>query len=317
VAVDVRRIALLFEMVGLLIVVNAGFFVAASSSARAASDSITGQVIDSVTRHPLSGICLLFYDTVSAAPREVGATMSGVDGTFSFPALPAHEYDVAIFGPTRPGACSSPPVAVSPPAAWYRDVALSPSLVPPPAATPVAAGTQNLDVCLGPSNAGDGCVSTTADGAITGTVLTTGGVPEPGACIVAFAASNPTGPVGGAITDTQGTYSIGGLPDGTDLTVGFIPPFSGPGGPCDLSMAPPPPPPGALQPVWSGNVFFNLGDPELGPNPYAASLGQGAQIVRTGDVVDACLTSAPASEVPRPPCVAAAIPAVATPEFTG
>jgi uncharacterized repeat protein (TIGR01451 family) len=152
---------------------------------------------------------------------------------------------------------------------------------------------------------------------LTGTVLTAGGAPEPGACIVVFAASTPTGPFGGAISDAQGTYVLGGLPGATDLTVGFIPPFTGPGGPCDLSNVPLPPPPGALQPVWAGNVFFNLADPTLGPNPYAASLAQGAQIVHAGDTVDACLTSAPATQIPRPPCVPAAAAVIVTPTFTG
>ena len=69
--------------------------------------------------------------------------------------------------------------------------------------------------------------------------------------------------------------------------------------------------------MWSGDVFFNLADPALGPDPYAASLAQGAQIVHTGDVVDACLTSAPATEVPRPPCVPAATAIAVIPQFTG
>jgi hypothetical protein len=55
----------------------------------------------------------------------------------------------------------------------------------------------------------------------------------------------------------------------------------------------------------------------LGPNPYAASLAQGAQIVHTCDIFDACLTNALATQVPRPPCVPAAIPIEGTPRFTG
>jgi hypothetical protein len=172
-------------------------------------------------------------------------------------------------------------------------------------------------MCLGPRNLGSSCTSIASGGTITGTVLTAGGVAEPGACIVVFAASSATGPVGGAITDAHGTYTLGGLPDATDLTVGFIPPFTVSGVPCDLSKPPPPPPPGALQPVWSGNVYFNLADPALGSDAYLASLAQGAQIVHTGDIVDACLTSAPATQVPRPACVPAATPAAITPRFTG
>ena len=189
----------------------------------------------------------------------------------------------------------------------------------------IAAGTQNNTTSAVTSDQGTGnSASATVDVVavgppLTGTVLSAGGAPEPGACIVVFATSSePTGPVGAAITDTQGTYAVGGLPNATDLTVGFIPPFTGPGGPCDLSSLPLPPPPGALQPVWSGNVFFNLADPALGANPYAASLAQGAQIVHAGDTVDACLTSAPATQIPRPPCVpgpAAAV--IVTPAFTG
>jgi hypothetical protein len=311
------RAGLLAQLAGLLFIVVGGNLAVASGPVLAAPDPITGQVVASLNHHPLIGICVLFDDTGSDPPALVGTTQSGVDGSFSFRALPAHAYDVGFFAPSRPGDCSSSPVATSPAPAWYRNVALSPSLVPPVTATPVAAGTQNLDVCLGPRNSGDGCVSIAAGGTITGTVLTVGGIPEPGACIVVFAASMPTGPFGGAITDAQGTYTLGGLPDATDLTAGFVPPFTGPGGPCDLSMPPPAPPPGALQPVWSGNVFFNLDDPALGPNPYAASLAQGAQIVHTGDTVDACLTNALATQVPRPPCVPAAIPVEVTPRFTG
>ncbi len=294
-----------------------GFVFAASVPAHAAQGPITGHVVAATTGRPLGGVCVMFYDTRTAPPVAAGSTQSRTDGTFSFQGVPSHAYDIAFFAPSRSGDCSSPPVASSPAPAWYRGVPLSASLVPPATATPVAAGTQNLDVCLGPHDPETGCASVTAGGTITGTVLTTGGAPEPNACLVVFAASNPTGPSSGAITSANGTYTLGGLPDAVDLTIGFVPPFSGPGGLCDLSRAPPPPPPGALQPVWSGNVFFNLADPALGPNPYAASLAQGALIVHTGDTVDACLTSAPSTQVPRPPCIPAAAPVVVTPRFTG
>lgn len=308
---------MLAQLLALAVIAATGFVAAGSAPAQAAQDPITGRVVDAITAHPLDGVCVLFDDTGSAPPMEAGFAESAPDGTFSFQALSAHAYDMAFFGPSHPGDCSSPPVAASPAPAWYRNVALSPSLVPPGTATPVAAGTQNLDVCLGARIPGTDCVSVASGGTITGTVLTVGGIPEPGACIVVFAASNLTGPVGGAITDAQGAYTLGGLPDATDLTVGFVPPFTGPGGPCDLSSLPPPPPPGALQPVLSGDVYFNIADPALGSNPYAASLAQGAQIVHTGDIVGACLTGAPASQIPRPPCVAAATTAAVTPHFAG
>lgn len=298
-----------------LVIAGGVFPSTASRPARAEQELITGQVIDAGSRHALAGICVVFYDTGSVPPSAAGAVLSGIDGTFSFQGTAGHAYDLAFFEPSTPGNCSSSPnTAVA--AEWYAGVAMSLPLAPPAAATRVAAGTRTLDVCLGGLGRPSGCVSAASDGTITGTVLTTGGAPEPGACIVAFALGTP-GPVRGAIADAQGNYTLESLPGSTDLTVGFAPPFTGPGGPCDLSKKPPTPPPGALQPVWSGNVFFNLDDPAIKADPYAASLAQGAQIVHAGDVVDACLTNAPGAQIPRPACVAAATPAAVSPRFTG
>ena len=120
--------------------------------------------------------------------------------------------------------------------------------------------------------------------------------------------------VGFTLTGADGTYVLDAIPDGTDITVGFVPPFVGPDGPCSTSDGPPPAPgPGELQPVWFDDVFLDLTAPELGMDPFAFAVSAGATTVQAGATgVDACLTTAPASQVPRPSCDPVPTP-VATP----
>ena len=268
---------------------------------------------------PLNGTTTLSFTITN--PNSAGTNLSGVGFSDTLPA--------GLVVATPPGLSGSCAMGIVTATAGSGSVSMAGALVSSGQCgfsvnvVGISVGIQDNTTSAVTSDQGNGnTASATVDvfavgPPLTGTVLSAGGAPEPDACVVAFAASTPTQPFGAAITDAQGTYTLGGLPAATDLTVGFLPPFTGPGGLCDLNSLPPPPPPGALQPVWSGNVFFNIADPALGSNPYAASVAQGAQIVHAGDTVDACLTGAPATQIPRPPCVPAATPVAVGPQFTG
>jgi hypothetical protein len=165
--------------------------------------------------------------------------------------------------------------------------------------------------------------------AVSGVVVTEGGVPVANACVYALQAtdgpdSNPL--VGYAITGADGSYAIDTIPVDTDIVIGFSPPFSGPDGPCTTPNGPPPvPAPGALQAVWYRNVFLDLSSPQLEVDPYGFALQAGATTVRAGaSGIDACLTSAPAAIVPRPSCSPTPTPqptpaseVLIAPQFTG
>jgi hypothetical protein len=158
-------------------------------------------------------------------------------------------------------------------------------------------------------------------GPISGRVVTGGSTPLAGVCVFLLEADQ--GGVALAITGADGSYRFDAAPVDVDLVVGFLPPFIGPDGPCQPGNGPPPTPPaGALQPVAYRDVFIDLSNPTLLQNPFAVLVAAGAQTVRAGATgIDACLTSAPGTQVPRPSCVSAtpiASPALMlAPRFTG
>ncbi|HEY5891005.1 MAG TPA: hypothetical protein VIW94_09930, partial [Acidimicrobiia bacterium] len=136
--------------------------------------------------------------------------------------------------------------------------------------------------------------------------MTNDGVPVNQACIFVLA----TGAVFPGITDANGEWSIGGLPDDYSFAVGIVPPFVGTFGPCAENGPPPIPGPGELQPVFAGDVWIDLSDPNLTGglgDPFVFSSNAGATIFSdTTSGIEACLTNAPGSQVPRPSCQLAA-----------
>ncbi len=141
---------------------------------------------------------------------------------------------------------------------------------------------------------------------LSGVVVTNNGVPVNQACIFILA----TGGVFVGITDSNGEWSVGGLPDDYSFAVGIIPPFVGTYGPCAENGPPPVSAAGELQPVFAGDVWIDLEDPYLTGglgDPFVFATNAGATIFfDTTSGIEACLTNAPGSQVPRPPCQLAA-----------
>ena len=136
---------------------------------------------------------------------------------------------------------------------------------------------------------------------LSGTVITNGGVPVPGACV--FALSTPQ--VFAALADADGNWTLSALPDNYDFAVAAMPGFVGERGPCD--GPPPAPEPGELQAVIHVGVWADLRDPDFvgessDPYAYAAARGATSFSDSTSGIIS-CLTADPADVVPRPPCV--------------
>jgi hypothetical protein len=137
--------------------------------------------------------------------------------------------------------------------------------------------------------------------ALSGSVVTVGGVPVAGACIFLLAAEV----VVPAIADGQGNWAVTGLPDDIPFAVGIVPPFTGEGGPCVSNGPPQPPAAGELEPEFLDNIWINLADPELvAGDPYAYAVARGARSFSApASGLVACLTTDPGDVVPRPACL--------------
>lgn len=137
---------------------------------------------------------------------------------------------------------------------------------------------------------------------LSGTVITNGGEPVPDACV--FVLSSPK--VFPAVADSEGNFTLSGLPDDYDVAVAAMSGFVGGGGPCE--GVPPAPGPGDLQATIFDGVWADLGDPDfVGPSSdsYAYAMARGAtSFSDSTSGITVCLTTDPADVVPRPPCVA-------------
>jgi hypothetical protein len=138
---------------------------------------------------------------------------------------------------------------------------------------------------------------------LSGHVDTTGPVPLANVCVFVVDAS---GNGAQTTTDAQGNWSVSGLPAGFNVVVVFVPFFSGTKGPCQGNgggSGPPVPGPGQLQPVFYGNIWANLADPSFLNDPYTWGVPRGAITLSAPTAnVDACITNAAGTVVPRPSC---------------
>jgi LPXTG-motif cell wall-anchored protein len=148
---------------------------------------------------------------------------------------------------------------------------------------------------------------------LSGTVITTGGAPVGAACV--FVISSPLF-IWPAVTDSSGSWSVGGLPDDYTFIVGVVPPFTGTYGPCANDGPPPIPGPGDLQPVFVDSIWVDLANPALTGgqgDPYVFAVNAGARVLSTSESgIEACLSTAPSTQVPRPPCVASVVTTTST-----
>lgn len=339
-----RRLGVLVTTLGLLFAVAGP--ITPAGAAPGDPDTISGRVLDAAGL-PMANAC------VAAIPAN--GDLSGLrggennaDGTYEISGLdPLQQYYVASVPNWSTPACdfSGPPPIPTPgqiqpvfynnvyfnlttwlPVASSGDPIAIAAYLAGTGASPVSPGKIDIDQCL--TNADPSVVPrpvcAAATGTISGTVLGANGVPYPDACVVALPSGS--GPeIAFGHSDATGAYSIPGIVDGMDYFVIALEDWD-PGQPCGSSQ-PPPIPADAVQPVIYRNVWVDVGhiidlintDPStlLG---YLQSLGP--TMVRMGAKgVDACLTTAPSTAVPRPACVAPAstttAPAAATLPRTG
>ena len=166
-----------------------------------------------------------------------------------------------------------------------------------------SSATQPVEVY---SQAFIGVAPPTGSTSMSGTVITEGGAPVPGACIYLLSSPQFVFPT---VADAAGAWQVTGLPDSYSFVVGVIPPFDIGFGPCASNGPPPVPAPGELQPVFFEDIWVDLADPNLTGglmDPYVFAVNAGATIFTgSNSGIETCLTNAPAATVPRPPCIAA------------
>ena len=270
----------------------------------------SGVLRDATTGAAIPNSCVLF--SPAAFPGQNNFNSVQNDGTWSFTTSESGPFNLAFYT-TANGDCSQP-ILPTPVPSWYINQPLSGTdehvITPPPGATAVAAGASGIVACLG-ETALPTAACATPQVILSGHVDTTGPVPLANVCVFVLDASG-NGAL--AMTDAQGNWSISGLPDGFNVVVAFIPFFGGTADPCGQnSNGPPPAPPaGALQPVFYGNVWINLTDPALANDPYTWAVAHGAIALSAPTAnVDACITTAAGTVVPRPSCTPS-VPAVVT-----
>jgi hypothetical protein len=272
----------------------------------------SGVLLDATTGTAIPNSCVVF--SPAALPGQTNFTNVGGDGTWSFNTAESGPFNLAFYTTTN-GDCSQP-ILPTPVPSWYINQPLSGTdenvITPPKGATTVDAGTSGIVACLG-ETALPTAVCAVPSAVLSGHVDTTGPVPLANVCV--FALDTSGNGVALAMTDAQGNWSISGLPAVFNVVVAFIPFFGGTGNPCGQNSSgggggPPVPPAGALQPVFYGNVWINLADPALQNDPYTWAVDHGAITLSAPTAnVDACITNAAGTVVPRPSCTPS-VPAV-------
>ena len=263
----------------------------------------SGVLRDATTGVAIPNSCVVF--SPAAFPGRTNYDSVGGDGTWSFTTAESGPFNLAFYT-TANGDCSQP-ILPTPVPSWYINQPLSGTdehvITPPPGATTVAAGTSGIVACLGATALPTGPCAT-PQVILSGHVDTTGPVPLANVCVFVLDASG-NGAL--AMTDAQGNWSISGLPSTFNVVVAFIPFFGGTANPCGQGGGgggnPPVPAAGALQPVFYGNVWINLADPALQNDPYSWAVAHGATTLSAPTAnVDACITNAAGTVVPRPSC---------------
>jgi hypothetical protein len=240
----------------------------------------------------------------AAFPGQTNYDSVGGDGTWSFTTAESGPFNLAFYT-TANGDCSQP-ILPTPVPSWYINQPLKGTdehvITPPKGATTVDAGTSGIVACLG-ATAVPTAACAVPSVVLSGHVETTGPVSLANVCVFVVDAS---GNGAQAMTDAQGNWSVSGLPAGFSVVVVFVPFFSGTKGPCRGNgggSGPPVPGPGQLQPVFYGNIWANLADPTFLNDPYTWAVAHGATVLSAPTAnVDACITNAAGTVVPRPSC---------------
>ena len=261
----------------------------------------SGYLRDALTGAPIANSCVVFSPV--ASPGQTNYDSTNGDGSWSFTTDENGPFNLAFYT-TANGDCSQP-ILPNPVPSWYINQPLTGTdehtITPPPGAAAVPGGASGIIACLG-ATALPTAACVVPDGVLSGTVDTTGPVPLADVCVVML--DSQGNGVGEAISDANGNWSITGLPRTYNVVVVFLPGASDPGSPCANNNGPPPvPAAGALQPVFYNNIWVNLADPALLNDPYTWALAHGATLVTASTTtLDACITTAAGSIVPRPSC---------------
>jgi hypothetical protein len=267
----------------------------------------SGVLRDAATGAPIPNSCVVF--SPAAFPGQTNFNNVGINGQWSFTTAESGPFNLAFYT-TANGDCSQP-ILPTPVPSWYINQPLSGTdehvITPPPGATTVAAGTSGIVACLG-ATALPTAPCAVPPVVLSGHVDTTGPVPLANVCV--FVLGSDRNGTAQTMTDAQGNWSISGLPTGFNVVVGFVPLFNGSGGPCQNDGPPPVPQAGQLQPVFYSNIWADLADPNLLNDPYTWAVAHGATVLSAPTAnVDACITNAAGTVVPRPSCTPS-IPAV-------
>jgi hypothetical protein len=280
-----------------------------------ATTTTSGVLLDAATGAAIPNSCVVF--SPAAFPGRTNYDSVGGDGTWSFTTAESGPFDLAFYT-TSDGDCSQPILSIPVPS-WYINQPLSGTdehiITPPPGATTVDAGTSGIVACLG-ATALPTAACATPQVVLSGHVDTTGPVSLANVCVFVVDAS---GNGAQTMTDAQGNWSVSGLPAGFNVVVIFVPFFSGTKGACkgNGGGGPPVPGPGQLQPVFYGNVWANLADPTFLNDPYTWGVPRGAITLSAPTAnVDACITNAAGTVVPRPSCTPSAAAVVANASTT-
>jgi hypothetical protein len=269
----------------------------------------SGVLRDATTGAPIPNSCLVF--SPAAFPGQTNFNNVGINGQWSFTTAESGPFNLAFYT-TANGDCSQP-ILPTPVPSWYINQPLSGTdehvITPPPGATTVDAGTSGIVACLG-ATALPTAACVVPPVVLSGHVDTNGPVPLTNVCV--FVLGSDRNGTAQTMTDAQGNWSISGLPAGFNVVVGFVPFFNGTGGPCQNDGPPPVPQAGQLQPVFYSNIWANLADPNLLNDPYTWAVDHGATVLSAHTAnIDACITNAAGTVVPRPSCTPS-VPAVVT-----
>jgi Glycine rich protein len=261
----------------------------------------SGVLRDATTGEAIPNSCVVFSPVSS--PGQTNYTNVGLGGYWNFDTDELGPFNLAFYT-TATGDCSQP-ILPNPVPSWYVNQALAGTdehtIVPPSGATAVAAGASGIVACLGDTALPTAACAPAAV-VLSGTVVTTGNVPVSNVCVVAIG----DGGIVMAVTDAAGHWTLSGFPRAFAVVVGFVPAFGPPDQPCNTGGPPPVPAAGSLQPVFYSNVWLNLADPSLLNDPGSWALAHGATLItQPTSGINACLTTAPGSVVPRPTCIAA------------
>ncbi len=264
-------------------------------------DPITtsGFLRDADTAGPLRDGCVMWRPAGSSESNQI-AWVNG-DGSWSFSSSSPGPFDIGFYARTDSNCNAAIGASYVP--SWYLGKPVTGTdptqALPAEGATPVEAGS-STNACLSRTAM---VVSCAEPAVLSGRVTVPGGGPAPYTCVFAL---GPSGEGQLSVADAGGNWTATGLPNDEQFVVGFIAAFGPPDEPCQVDGPPPTPPAGALQPVFYRNVWADLAtltadDSQI--NAYDWAIEHGAQLVAgNSSDINACLSTAPGSIVPRPDC---------------